>query len=190
MLSLSSLMGTATLMAASNEAQAAVEWAEHFQKNYRLMTDQEKQEARLRLEKLPEPLDGLLGHGAREEALLAGVAAEDVGEARRDHGREAEVAQRPHGVLAAGARAEVGARDEDLGALVGGLVEDEVGVLTPRVEQGVIEARLGDALEELGRDDLVGVDVVTHHIHRAGKYRLHGGMLALLKRLCNQIPPY
>ena len=33
------------------EAKAAVEWAEHFQKNYRLMTDQEKQEARLRLEK-------------------------------------------------------------------------------------------------------------------------------------------
>lgn len=51
MLSMSSLMGTATLMAATGEAQAAVEWAEHFQKNYRLMTDQEKQEARVRLEK-------------------------------------------------------------------------------------------------------------------------------------------
>ena len=38
MLSLSSLMGTATLMAAPNDAKAAVEWAEHFQKNYRLMT--------------------------------------------------------------------------------------------------------------------------------------------------------
>lgn len=50
MLGLSSLMGTATLMA-PGDAKAAVEWAEHFQKNYRLMTDQEKDEARLRLEK-------------------------------------------------------------------------------------------------------------------------------------------
>lgn len=51
MLSLSSLMGTATLMAASGDAKAAVEWAEHFQKNYRLMTDEEKAEARARLER-------------------------------------------------------------------------------------------------------------------------------------------
>jgi len=51
MLSLSSLMGTAALMTMSDDAEAAVEWAEHFQKNYRLMTDAEKQEARRRLEK-------------------------------------------------------------------------------------------------------------------------------------------
>ena len=51
MMSLSSLMGTATLMAPMNDAKAAVEWAEHFQKNYRLMTPAEKTEARLRLEK-------------------------------------------------------------------------------------------------------------------------------------------
>ena len=51
MLSLSSLMGTAALMTQSDEAKAAVEWAEHFQKNYRLMTDQEKAEARARLER-------------------------------------------------------------------------------------------------------------------------------------------
>jgi molybdopterin-containing oxidoreductase family iron-sulfur binding subunit len=51
MLSLSSLMGTAALMTQSDDAHAAAEWAEHFQKNYRLMTDEEKNEARLRLEK-------------------------------------------------------------------------------------------------------------------------------------------
>ena len=51
MLSLSSLMGTATLMAQSGDARAAVEWAEHFQKNYRLMTPAEKNEARVRLER-------------------------------------------------------------------------------------------------------------------------------------------
>ncbi len=50
-LSLSSLMGTAALMTQSDDAKAAVEWAEHFQKNYRLMTPEEKNEARIRLEK-------------------------------------------------------------------------------------------------------------------------------------------
>ncbi|MEY2687848.1 MAG: hypothetical protein RL375_2046 [Pseudomonadota bacterium] len=51
MLSVSSLMGTAALMAPSGEAKAATEWAEHFQKNYRLMTQEEKAEARARLER-------------------------------------------------------------------------------------------------------------------------------------------
>ncbi|HMS81146.1 MAG TPA: hypothetical protein PKC20_16770 [Burkholderiaceae bacterium] len=51
MLSLSSLMGTAALMVPEGDAKAATEWAEHFQKNYRLMTPQEKAEARLRLER-------------------------------------------------------------------------------------------------------------------------------------------
>ena len=51
MLSLSSLLGTGALMAPAGDAKAATEWAEHFQKNYRLMTPEEKAEARLRLEK-------------------------------------------------------------------------------------------------------------------------------------------
>mgnify|MGYP003444380481 FL=1 len=51
MLSMSTLMGTAALMTQSDDAHAAAEWAEHFQKNYRLMTDAEKAEARVRLER-------------------------------------------------------------------------------------------------------------------------------------------
>ena len=51
MLSLPSLMGMAALMTQSSNAEATVEWAEHFQKNYRLMSPQEKDEARLRLER-------------------------------------------------------------------------------------------------------------------------------------------
>ncbi|HZV55224.1 MAG TPA: 4Fe-4S dicluster domain-containing protein [Rhodocyclaceae bacterium] len=50
-LSLSSLMGTAALMTQSGDAKATIEWAEHFQKNYRLMTPEEKAEARARLER-------------------------------------------------------------------------------------------------------------------------------------------
>ena len=50
MLSVSSLMGTAALMAQSDNPKATTEWAEHFQKNYRLMTPEEKAESRKRLE--------------------------------------------------------------------------------------------------------------------------------------------
>jgi molybdopterin-containing oxidoreductase family iron-sulfur binding subunit len=50
-LSVSSLMGTAALMAQTDDVKATVEWAEHFQGNYRLMTAAEKAEARARLEK-------------------------------------------------------------------------------------------------------------------------------------------
>ena len=51
MLSVSSLMGAAALMTQSDDAKATVEWAEHFQGNYRLMTAAEKAEARARLER-------------------------------------------------------------------------------------------------------------------------------------------
>ena len=50
MLGLSSLMGAATLMAKPGDTKAVTEWAEHFQKNYRLMTDEERAESRARLE--------------------------------------------------------------------------------------------------------------------------------------------
>ena len=97
----------------------------------------------------------LLGDDAGHQALLAGVAAEDVGEAGGEDHLEAVVLQRPHGVLARGAGAEVGAGDEDAGPLVGLLVEDEVGLARPpRGEQGVVEPGAGDALEVDGGDDL------------------------------------
>ena len=51
MLSASSLMGAAALMTQTDEPKATTEWAEHFQKNYRLMTDEEKAESRDRLER-------------------------------------------------------------------------------------------------------------------------------------------
>ena len=69
--------------------------------------------AGLALEEVPEPLHDLLVDLRREQPGLAGVAAEDVAEARGDHGPEAVVLQRPDGVLARRAGAEVGAGDED-----------------------------------------------------------------------------
>jgi len=50
-LSVSSLLGTAALITGSEDARANTEWAEWFQGNYRLMTDDEKAEARARLER-------------------------------------------------------------------------------------------------------------------------------------------
>src|SRR5690606_27395378 len=61
-----------------------------------------------RLDQSPECLGVFLGDLAGEEALLAGVATKDVAEPRAQHGGEPVVAQRPDGVLTAGARAEVG----------------------------------------------------------------------------------
>ena len=49
MLGMSSLMGAAALMTQSDDPKANTTWAEHFQKNYRLMTPEEKAEAAARL---------------------------------------------------------------------------------------------------------------------------------------------
>ena len=50
-LSAASLMGAAALLTNSDDAHAKMDWAEWFQGNYRLMTDEEKLKARARLEK-------------------------------------------------------------------------------------------------------------------------------------------
>jgi hypothetical protein len=62
--------------------------------------------------------DLLFAEADEDDAVLAGVGEEDVGECGRDDGAEAVVAERPGGVLAARAAAEVLAGDEDLRALV------------------------------------------------------------------------
>ncbi len=50
-LSVASLMGTAALLTHSDDAEANTTWAEWFQGNYRLMTDEEKEQAIARLER-------------------------------------------------------------------------------------------------------------------------------------------
>jgi len=47
----SSLLGAASLLVNSDDEKAKIEWAEHFQTHYRLMTDVEKAEAIERLER-------------------------------------------------------------------------------------------------------------------------------------------
>src|SRR5690606_31986068 len=116
-------------------------------------------DAGVRVDLGPDALEHVLRDDARDEALLARVAPEDVGEARREHDLEAVVAQRPHGVLATRTGAEVGSGDEDRRVPERLLVQHEVVLLPPAVEERVVEAGLRDALQEDGGDDLVGVDV-------------------------------
>src|SRR5450830_1090872 len=100
--------------------------------------------ARRRLEDLPDQLDVLLGELGGQKPLLAGVAAEDVGEPRGEHRTEPVVLQCPHGMLTRGAGAEVRARHQDRAGGVDRLVEDEGRVGPPRGEQAVLEAGTGD----------------------------------------------
>ena len=101
----------------------------------------------------------------RQHAVLEAVVVEDVGEAGGDDDAKAVVLERPGGVLAAGAAAEIPPGQEHGRALGGGLVELEVRVrravvaLRPVPEQKLAEAGALDPLEELLGDDLVGVDV-------------------------------
>ena len=111
----------------------------------------------------------LFGEAGEDDAVFARVGEEDVGKGGGDDGAEAELVEGPGGVLAGGAAAEVAFGDEDLGAVVVGLVEDEVGMgltgvgafldAAPVVEEEVPVAGALDAFEELLGDDLVGVDV-------------------------------
>src|SRR5512133_65595 len=119
----------------------------------------------------------------REEAVLEGVVPEDVGDARRDHGLEAVVDERPRRVLAGGAAAEVVARHEHRAALGRLRVEDEVrprlpgGVVAPVGEEPLPEPLLVGHLQEAAGDDLVGVDVLARDDDRAAldfADRFHG----------------
>src|SRR5487761_134250 len=108
---------------------------------------------------------GLSRQRDRQNAVLEAVAVEDVGEARRDHGANAEIEERPRRMLARRAAAEVLARHQDLRLAIGRLVENEfgllgaVGIIAQLVEQRLAEAGPLDRLEVLLRDDLVGIDI-------------------------------
>jgi len=62
---------------------------------------------------LDEPAGGRRVDDHRQEAVLQGIAAEDVGDLRADDGAKAIIEERPGRMLARGAAAEVAARDED-----------------------------------------------------------------------------
>src|SRR5262249_30670884 len=88
---------------------------------------------------------------------------------------EAVVLQRPRRVLARGAAAEVPAGEQDRPALA---MQLERRILHPVEEEELAEPGALDPLQELLRDDLIGVDVCTVENHRRRGHRrerLHAG---------------
>ncbi len=110
-------------------------------------------------------IDLLLRQLDRQDAVLEAVVEENVGEIGSDDATEAEVQQRPRRMLARRPAAEILARNQDFGVAVGWLVEHEIGLLVAGlivaqlVEQRLAEARPLDRLQELLRDDHVGIHV-------------------------------
>ena len=90
----------------------------------------------------------------RQQSDLGAVDVEDVSERRRDDRFEAEVLERPGCVLTRGAAAEVASRHKDRIGLQLDLPRSH-----PVIEQELAEATSLDPLQELLRNDLVGVDV-------------------------------
>ncbi|GBH23829.1 hypothetical protein BvRS1_08780 [Burkholderia vietnamiensis] len=139
-----------------------------------------------RVRVVEQVIDLLLGQHDRQQPVLVAVVEEDVGEARRDDRAEAVLLERPRRVLARAAAAEVLAGEQHRRALVARLVQHEVGVqralrvvlaglavveVTPFVERVRAEARALDRLQELLRDDRVGVDVLAiERRHDAGMH--------------------
>src|SRR5260370_34153344 len=105
----------------------------------------------------------------RQQTVLETVVGEYVGKRRRDHHPEAEIRQRPDGVLARGPAAEVFSRDQDRGFRIARRVEHKIAGLfsalfsvsrkAPVVEQEFSESGALDALQKLFGDDLIGVHV-------------------------------
>ena len=95
----------------------------------------------------------------RRDPGLGRVRPEDVSEARRQHDPEAVVLERPGGVLAGGAAAEVAPATRIDAPCVLRPPQLERGILHPVVEEELAVPRALDPLQELLRDDLVGVDI-------------------------------
>src|SRR5712692_8063140 len=121
----------------------------------------------------------------RQQAVLAAVVEEYVGVGRREERAKTVLGKRPGRVLPRASAAEVLARKQYAGALVARLVEDEIGVeraartglvrlafaeVAPGIEEIRPEPRALDRLQELLRDDLVGVDIgAVKRCHEAGQ---------------------
>ncbi len=133
---------------------------------------------RVRRDQLRDALHVLLVELDAQDADLAAVRAEDVGEARGDDRSEARVLERPRRVLTRRPAAEVASGEQHLRTVMLGPIHrevgtgrDPVGLVAPLGERERTEAGALDALEVLLRDDLVRVDVVAGD--RAG-VRAHG----------------
>ena len=120
---------------------------------------------------------GLGIDGDGHQTVFQGVVLKDVGKTGADDDLKAAAHQGPDGVLAAGATPEIVPGHQDPGLFGCGLVQDKVRVAAPVVEEMFAQAGPVDPLEKLGRDDLVGVDILDgdgHHRTAQGGELFHG----------------
>ena len=124
--------------------------------------------ARTALDRAWAAVDDWFGERNWQKAVGNRVVAKDVGKGRRHDYAEAVILQSPHGVLARGAAPEVRTGDQDGRSVVARLIQDKrqvqraIGADAPVVKQELAKAGSLDALEELLRDDLIGIDVASH----------------------------
>src|SRR6266496_2021401 len=111
-------------------------------------------------------------HDDREQTVLQGVVAKDVSEGSADHRPEAEIYQRPGGVLAGAPAPEIGAGEQNSRAGKLGPVEDEIrpwpafSIITPVVKKDLPEAGFHRSLQESSRSYLVRVDIFVRQRHK------------------------
>src|SRR5467141_3190909 len=134
---------------------------------------------------MEQPVHFRVGERDRQQAVLAAVVEKYVGVGRCDERAKTILGKRPGCVLPRASAAEVLARKQYAGTPVARLVEDEIGVeraaciglgrlacveVAPGIEEIRPEPRALDRLQELLRNDLVGVDVgPVKRCHKAVK---------------------
>mmetsp|Transcript_4625 Transcript_4625/g.16825 ORF Transcript_4625/g.16825 Transcript_4625/m.16825 type:complete len:219 (-) Transcript_4625:1739-2395(-) len=118
---------------------------------------------------LHEHSDLSLGEDDRKHTILEAIVKEDVRKAACDDAANAEVRDGPRSMLTRGSASKVVAGNEDLGLLVGSLVQHELWILLPicivshLVESAHAKPRPLNCLQELLGDDHVCVDVLDIH---------------------------
>ena len=113
----------------------------------------------------------LLADTNRQQAVVQGVVAEDVGEEARHHDPETVVGDGPGGVLARTAAPEVAPGDENLSPVTGVVQRERRdlrarSIVTPVAEKVVAESLALGGFQEARRNDLVGIYVFHLDGHR------------------------
>jgi hypothetical protein len=113
--------------------------------------------------------DLLLAENDWQHPVLETIVVEDIGKGRGNDRTDAEVFDRPHGVLPRRTASKISARDEDFGSPIARQIEFErriersIRIAAPIVEQKLAESRTFNPFEELLGNDLIGVDVRAIH---------------------------
>ena len=127
-----------------------------------------------RTHRLGEPAQRLGRQRRRQHTVVHAIVEENRCEGLRQYRADAVFAQRPDGVLAARAAAEIVARPGDARPRVGRLVQHELRFRAPAGEQPRRETGLADAFDFSRGNDGVGVDVVAQQRDRHTGQRLEG----------------